>query len=103
MKERRHYDREFKQMAVELSKARDNVPEVAKELGIRSEILSRWRREAARYAEGSFPGKGNPAQTDSEKEIARLKKKLHDAELERDILKKAVGIFSKNDGKFTGL
>ncbi len=90
-------------MAVELSKARGNVIEVAKELGIRSEILNRWRREADRHAEASFPGKGNPTLTESEKEIARLKKQLHDAELERDILKKAVGIFSKNDEKFTGL
>ncbi len=103
MKERRTYDREFKQMAVELSKARGNVIEVAKELGIRSEILNRWRREADLHAEGSFPGKGNPALTDSEKEIARLKKQLHDAELESDMLNKVAGIFSRNDGKFTGL
>jgi transposase len=41
--------------------------------------------------------------TDEEKEIARLKKELADMQMERDILKKAVGIFSKNDGKYTGL
>jgi transposase len=36
--------------------------------------------------------------TESEREIARLKKKLREAELERDILKKAINIFSKTDG-----
>ena len=40
------------------------------------------------YGKNSFPGKGNPKQTDEEKEISRLKKQLRDMELERDILKK---------------
>jgi transposase len=41
--------------------------------------------------------------TDSEKEIARLQKALKEAEMERDILKKAISIFSKSDKKSTGL
>ncbi|EID72445.1 transposase-like protein [Imtechella halotolerans K1] len=41
--------------------------------------------------------------TDEEKEIARLKKALKEAELERDILKKAISIFSASDKKNTGL
>jgi transposase len=41
--------------------------------------------------------------TEEQKEIARLKKELRDAQMERDILKKAVGIFSKNDGKYSNL
>ena len=36
-------------------------------------------------------------------EIRRLKKALKNAELERDILKKAVGIFSKGGGEYTDL
>jgi transposase len=39
--------------------------------------------------------------TDEQKEIARLKKELRDARLERDILKKAVSIFSKSDGRYS--
>jgi transposase len=38
-----------------------------------------------------------------EKENLKLKKQLREAELERDILKKAIRIFSKSDGKFTDL
>ena len=43
----------------------------------------------------AFPGKGKEALTSQEKEIRELKKRLKDAEMERDILKKAMAIFSK--------
>jgi len=39
--------------------------------------------------------------TEEQKEITRLKKELRNAQIERDILKKAVSIFSKNDGKYS--
>jgi len=41
--------------------------------------------------------------TELEREVARLKKELRDAKMERDILKKAISIFSKSDGKSTNL
>jgi len=102
-KPRKKYDREFKRKAVELSFARGNAKEIAEELDIRPELLYRWRNEYQRYDNNSFPGKGKPKMTDSEREIARLKKELRDAQMERDILKKAVSIFSKSDGKSTNL
>jgi len=55
-------------------------------------VLYRWRKEQKNYGKNSFPGRGNPKMTDEQKEIARLKKQLKEAELERDILKKAIGI-----------
>ena len=97
--QRKTYDREFKQKAIELSYARGNAKEIAEELDIRPELLYRWRREYQRYENNSFPGKGKPKMTDLERENARLKKELRDAKMERDILKKAVSIFSKSDGK----
>ena len=60
IKERQSYDREFKQKAVELSFARGNAKEIAEELGIRPELLYRWRREYQQYDRNSFPGKENP-------------------------------------------
>ena len=39
--------------------------------------------------------------TEEKSEVARLKKELIEMRMERDILKKAVSIFSKNDGKYT--
>ncbi|MDA3824219.1 MAG: transposase [Bacteroidales bacterium] len=100
-KQRTYYDREFKQKAVELSYARGNAKEIAEELGIRPELLYRWRREHEKYQDNSFPGKGKPKMTDLERENARLQKELRDAKMERDILKKAVSIFSRSDGKST--
>ena len=102
-KKRRKYDKQFKQKAVELSMARGNAREIAEELGISSEILYRWRREYQQYEKNSFPGKGIPKMTDQERQISRLKKELRDAKMERDILKKAISIFSKSDGKSTNL
>jgi len=103
LKERQSYDREFKQKAVELSFARGNAREIGEELGIRPELLYQWRREYQQYEKNSFLCKGKPKMTDLERENARLKKELRDAKMERDILKKAVSIFSKSDGKSTSL
>ncbi len=100
-KQRQKYDREFKKKAVELSIARGNAREVAEELDIRPELLYRWRREYDRFEMNSFPGHGKPKMTDLERENARLKKELRDAKMKRDILKKAVSIFSRRDGKST--
>lgn len=102
-RERRKFTREFKLNAVELSYTRSSVVELASELEIRPELLYRWRSEFASYQGKSFPGNGNVKMTEEESEVARLKKELADMRMERDILKKAVSIFSKSDGKYTGL
>ena len=101
--ERKQFDRAFKLRAVELSYERENIKDLAIELGIRPGLLYRWRREFGTHAGKSFPGKGKQAQTQEEAEIARLKKELAEATMERDILKKAVSIFSRSDGKSTRL
>ena len=54
--QRQKYDREFMWKAVELSFARGNAKEIADELGIRQELLYRWRREFQKYDNNSFPG-----------------------------------------------
>lgn len=101
--ERRTFTREFKLNAVELSYLKPNVVELANELQIRPELLYRWRSEFASYQGKSFPGNGKPKMAEEETEVARLKKELAEMRMERDILKKAASIFSKDDGKFTGL
>ena len=78
-----------------------HVADVAARFSINANTLSRWRREF-RQANGIVPsGQGIKVMTDEEREIARLKKQLREAQLERDILKKAISIFSKGDGKYT--
>lgn len=98
-KSRKKYDRNFKLKTVEMIENRDSVPVLAAELGLSADLIYRWRREFKNRQEASFPGNGKVGLTDQEAEIARLKRELADAREERDILKKAVGIFSKSGGR----
>ncbi|MES1182091.1 MAG: transposase [Flavobacterium sp.] len=93
---RTHYSKEFKLKAVELVIQRGNLLSVARELNIGKETLRNWKKA---YASGKLTTESSGTKTRSEeqKELIRLKKQLYDVTLERDILKKAVGIFSKSD------
>lgn len=102
MKEtRKKYSKAFKQKAVELSNVRGNVQEIARELGVNAELIYRWRRELNTRPDLAFSGNGKKQLTAEQKEIARIKKELKDVKMERDILKKAVSIFSASDRKST--
>ena len=94
-KARKSYPKEFKQEAVaywENSGLTRN--EVAEHLGITDgSNLGRWKKEFQQKGGDAFPGNGKLSGKDAE--IARLKKQLKDTEIEHDILKKAVGIFSR--------
>jgi transposase len=94
-RERRKFDKEFKEITVNLCLSGKSTREVSEELDIRQELIRRWKREFEQYQEGSFSGHGNANMTAEQKEISKLKKELREAQLERDILKKAVSIFSK--------
>ena len=92
MSNRRTYDRQFKIDAVKLLKeSGKTASEVAGNLGIKCDLLSRWKKEFANETKKVFTGKGNPR----DEEIARLKKENADLRMERDILKKAMAIFSQ--------
>ena len=95
-KERTTYSQEFKIKAVELSNQRGSVNKAADELSISRESLRHWKRE---YKLGKFnpDGKVVKIRSEEQEELIRLKKELYEVKLERDILKKAVSIFSKND------
>jgi transposase len=91
--QKRSYSLEFKLKAVELSNQRGSLSEVAQELNISSDNLKRWKKE---FKEGKFSG-SIKIKSPEEQELIRLRKELIEVKLERDILKKAVGIFSKSD------
>ena len=93
---RKIYDKAFKEKAVLLSCERTNILKLARELGVTAPQLYKWRKEFDEFGEGSFPGKGNLKPSPEQERIHELEKRLKDAELERDILKKAIGIFSKS-------
>jgi|JTFN01.1.fsa_nt_gb transposase-like protein len=93
---RRIYDPEFKRNAVMLAEDPDRrVSDVAKSLGIRADLIYRWRKELQKQENLAFPGRGNQSLSEEQRKIKELEKKLIDAEMERDILKKALAIFSK--------
>ncbi|WP_187263740.1 transposase [Pontibacter beigongshangensis] len=93
--ERRVFDASFKRMAINLSYARGSVKEVADELGIDPGRLSKWRQQE------SSPVRSSEGLNDDQKEIKQLQKELKEAQLERGILKNAVSIFSRGDGRYT--
>ena len=91
---RRKYDEEFKRSAVKLVEEEGRqIPEVSKNLGISQDLLYRWRREYVGDPKNAFPGQGHLKPM--EEELRKTQKQLKDVTMERDILKKAVAIFSK--------
>lgn len=96
----RKFDDSFKIMAVDLSVVKGSVADVAKELDLDPSLLSKWRRNPRYNGNKVLPD--NPKISPEEQELRVLRKKLRDTELERDILKKAIAIFSRGDGAYTG-
>jgi transposase len=93
-KNRRKYTREFKTESVQLVESRGgNASEVARNLGVRPNMLNRWVREYRADSQYSFPGLGKLKEPDEQ--LRKLQKELADTKMERDILKKALAIFSK--------
>ena len=93
--ERTKYGKEFKENAVRMSSiGNKGIGEVAGELGIHRTMFYRWRREAAEAKNGKkvFPGHGRSR----DEELMKLQRELHQAQLERDILKKAVTFFAQH-------
>ena len=97
---RRKYTKEFKLDAVQLAKSHDGpVAEVARDLGIRANMLYRWISEYEEDEQHAFPGLGNIKNPDDE--LRKLRKELAETKMERDILKKALAIFSKQNPRGT--
>ena len=90
---RRSYTKEFKIEAVRLLETSGkSQTAIEEELGIGAGCLSRWKRK---YGEGVADGSGSGGLTDEEKRIRELERENEILRQERDILKKAVTIFSR--------
>lgn len=90
----KHYDNDFKVTIVELLKSGRKSQELSKEYNLNNSTIRRWRRDFD-LKSGDFSKKREL--TSEEIELKALKKELKEVTLERDILKKAVSIFSKSD------
>lgn len=90
----RHFSREFKINAVQLvTEKKMSVLKVADELNIHPKLLHIWKGRYLKDGEKAFSGKGRISS--EEAELRKLRKDLERIKEERDILKKALAVFSK--------
>lgn len=93
----RTYTKEFKLEAVQLVQSSGkSQAQIARDLGIADSTLCHWCKQMTERGSQSFPGSGH--QMPHEEEIRRLKRELDSIRQERDVLKKAIGIFSQQQG-----
>ncbi len=95
-KTRRHFDEQFKIDAVRLlADSGRTVAEVSRELGVGRSQLQRWRKQftSAPSPQAAFPGNGK--MSPEKRELEELKRELARVKEEREILKKAMAVFSR--------
>lgn len=91
MSKRRKYSVEFKRGAVEqIRRSGVSCAQVARELGIGANLLTRWKQEADGPT-AAFGGTGTPR----DEELSKLKRELARVTKERDFLREAATFFAK--------
>lgn len=104
-KPKRIFTEEFKREAVRLAIERGNIRAVARDLNLHETILSRWKysieseatstisssSDSENRSLSTFPGQGNPR----DEEMVKLQRENARLREDNEILKKAVGIFTK--------
>jgi len=92
MSKRRKFSEEFKREAVGLTEDPGvSVAQIARELGISANMLSRWRREQHEAGEQAFRGHGRSR----DEELTAVRRELARVKKERDFLKEAAAFFAK--------
>ncbi len=92
MATRKLYSREFKLETVKLvTEQGRSRAQVAREMGVDVQTLRTWIKHLATNGEQAFPGQGHPR----DEELIRLRRENEQLRQEREILKKALGIFSR--------
>ena len=91
---RRRYDKQFKLDAMRMVQESDrSVASIARDLGIHPNILYKWREQLLADPDHAFPGKGKLKPEDEE--LRKLRRENDILKEERDILKKALAVFSR--------
>jgi transposase len=92
-KTRRQYAHEFKLEALRLLETSGkSASQIERDLGIGTGNLYRWKRKLAADGKDAFPGQGRLAP--DQEHLRQLEREIEVLRQERDILKKAVAIFS---------
>lgn len=91
--EKKHYSKEFKlgaaRMVVDEGK---KGSEVARDLGVSTASITKWVSDYRKSGSGAFPGKGHL--TPEDERIRKLEKENRLLRMERDLLKKTMGLFA---------
>jgi len=95
-KRKKKYEPSFKREAVRMAEGKTDR-QVERELGLYQGAIGQWRKELEADPENAFPGTGRMKPL--EEENRRLKRELAGVREERDILKKAIAIFSERGPK----
>ena len=94
-KTQRTFTKEFKLEAVQLAKnSQKPLTQIANDLGIADSTLHHWCTQFGEQGEHGFVGSGH--QLPQEEELRHLKRENELLRQERDVLKKAIGIFSRD-------
>jgi len=102
MARKRTYTRSFKLQALELVKtSKKSISEIERDLGITPGLLHKWKARMKANGQQAFPGKGHLKE--DEELIRRLKREIEVLRQEREVLKKALAIFSASGEKSTSL
>ena len=89
---RRQYSSEFKREAVQLvTQGGLSIAQAARDIGLNDNLISRWKKEAEQNGQRAFPGQGHP----QDEELSRLRREVEVLRQEREVLKKAISIFSQ--------
>ena len=89
---RKKFSQEFKHEAVQVARSsQQSMSQVARDLGISPNLLTRWCRESADRGDKVFPGQGKPR----DEEMVSLKRELAQTRKERDFLREAAAFFAK--------
>jgi transposase len=94
---RRKYDVTFKEDVIKMVASGRPISEVSQALGVSASLIHRWYKSSHHtLPTAGKSGISSPtSHSPSLDEIERLKAELRRTEQERDILKKALGIFSR--------
>jgi transposase len=95
------YPEQFRADAVELVRSSGRtLRDVGRELGVNHETLRNWVNAAKRAGQSLSGGeRGEQVSADEREELRRLRRKVAELELEKEILRKAAAYFAKEMGR----
>jgi len=94
---RKRYSREFKLEVIrQFNESGKSASQIARELNMPSHNVYKWCDEAKRLKEGVWPGSGKIASNYKDSELRRLRVENDKLRQERDILKKTIIFFAKD-------